>query len=205
MKAINRRATPKNIIRILIILIMAFGVTLVGCEGPQGPQGEQGLQGEQGSQGPEGNANVIYSNWLDADWNYVDEADRKIMRVQIDQIDYNDLRNNTLVMVYVRNYGESSIYPLPGSGRWDEDEILYSFRFGDNQEPQKGLLISVESLSASDLDEVVYSAENGTKFRYILVPGSTQAKVPAGFWLNYEAVAEYFGLSKEDAGRISSK
>ncbi len=170
---------------------------IIGCEGPEGPQGSQGEQGPEGPQGPqgeEGTANVIYSDWLDADWNYLDDPQRKVMRIEINQIDYSELRNSTLVMVYVTNFGDSSIYPLPGSGRWNKDEIFYSFRFGDNQDPQEGILISVESLDGTDLREIEYSAEDGTRFRYVLIPGGAPSKMPDGFFKDYEAVKEYFGL-----------
>lgn len=195
---------------LLLSFIVVLGLGLVGCEGPQGPQGERGPQGEegptgeQGPQGPEGNANVIYSNWMDANWNYIDDPQRKIMRVPWEgQIDYSDLRDNTLVMVYVSNFGDSSIYPIPGSGRWPEDQVFYSFRFGDNQTEQRGLLISVESLDGTDLREVEYSAERGTSFRYVLIPGSNEVGSGApGSKLsiditNYREVVDYFGIKDQ--------
>ena len=183
----------------LTVLTVTLTLGTLSCEGPEGPQGPQGPQGEQGEQGPQGetgNANVIYSDWMDANWNYIDEPDRKVMRIIIDQIDYSDLRDNTLMMVYIQNFGDSSIYPLPGSGRWDHDEILYSYRFGDNQDPEEGLLISVQSLDGSELREIEYSAEDGTRFRYVLVPGNIQSKMPDGFFDDYSSVIDYFNLEK---------
>ena len=171
------KVTMKRLIcSIPILLGLIF--TGIACEGPEGPQGAEGPRGEQGPAGPQGpmgedgNANVIYSDWMDADWNYTDEPDRKEMRVEINQIDYNVLRNNTLVVVYVSNYGDSSIYPLPSSGRWPDDEILYTYRFGDNQEDQTGLRISVMSIDGTNLEEVEYSGDRGNAFRYILIPVS---------------------------------
>ena len=187
--------TQRSLFAILILTVL----TTLSCEGPEGPlgpQGEQGPEGPQGPQGEPGTTNVIYSEWLDADWNYIDDSQRKVMRIPIDQIEYFALRDNSLVMVYVTNFGDSSIYPLPGSARWDEEEILYSFRFGDNQDPQEGILISVESLDETDLREIEYSAEDGTRFRYVLIPGGQQAKLPADFFKDYHAVAEYYNLDE---------
>lgn len=193
-------------LRVLYLITMFPLLLLTACEGPEGPQGPEGPIGPQGEQGPEGpqgpagedgeegNANVIYSDWMDANWNYVDESQKKVMRVEIDQLDYNDLRNNTLVLVYVTNFGDSTVYPLPGSGRWSPQAILYSFGFGSNIDVRRGLRISVESLDGTDLREIEYSADEGTRFRYILVPGGIPAKIQESFFEDYSAVAEYFGI-----------
>lgn len=174
----------------LLTMLVIAGMAGVGCEGPTGPEGPVGPAGEDD--------NVMYSAWMDADWNDIDDKDHKRMQVSINELDYSDLRNDTLVMVYLMPYGSSSIYALPTNGS-GSDNILYSYSFGSNVSGNDGLLISVETKDGTDLDDYYY--RSGNEFRYILIPGSnelsTAAKegdIPVDLE-DYQEVKKYFGIS----------
>lgn len=163
-----------------------------GVAGEQGPEGPQGPAGEDGEDGEDGNANVIYSEWLDADWNEKDDPKEKIMKITIDEISHNDLRNNTLVMMYLRQFGTSSIYVMPSAGRWSN--TWYSYTFGNNVAGFDGIRVQLKTTDGADLTEMQHAGFRGNRFRYILIPGGEQAKMRAGFFDDYEAVKEYYGI-----------
>lgn len=191
---------------------MAFAIILSACSaedgepGPQGPQGEQGEVGAQGEQGPQGlpgadgadgqdgadgNANVIFSNWINADWNSFDTPQTKEMRIPVPEIeDNNELRNNSLVYMYLRQYQRSSSYPMPNSGRWNN--TWYSFTFGDTAPSRYGIMVLLESTDGVDLTEFQFAGSRGNRFRYVVVPENAQsAKLD---YSNYEAVKAFYNL-----------
>src|SRR5690606_16879937 len=69
----------KNLNRLTLLTIIAVFTVFASCKkegpaGPIGPQGEQGVagtdgdKGDKGDKGDIGTANVIYSDWLGADF-----------------------------------------------------------------------------------------------------------------------------------------
>ncbi len=180
----------------------------IGPQGPQGepgatgPQGEQGLQGEQGpagvdgqngqdgTDGEDGTANIIFSEWMRADWNDVDTAQLKTMHVPITEISSDELRRRTLVYMYLGQFGSNSRYPMPGKGRWSN--TWYSFSFGSTTPGFEGIIIRLESTNGVDLTEFQYSGDRGNIFRYILIPESAQAGKLN--YSDYEAVKAFYNL-----------
>lgn len=188
-------------INFTLITILITTLSIIACNGPTGPQGEPGVTGEQGPQGPQGpagedgedgKANVIYSEWMDANWNEKDDPKEKIMKITIEEISHNELRNNTIVMMYLQQFGTSSIYVMPSAGRWNN--AWYSYTFGNNVTGFDGIRVQLETTDGADLTEHQYAGFRGNRFRYILLPGGEQSKMPSGFFDNYEAVKEHYGI-----------
>ncbi len=192
-----------NILGLLIAITLFLSCSAEdgedGAIGPQGPQGEQGLQGEQGPQGEqgvqgatgqEGNANVIYSDWIVPDWNSLDLPRVKEMRIPITEITNTELRSKTLIYMYLQQWGTSSIYPMPTSGRWSN--VYYSFTFGANSIGSDGILIGLRSTDGVDLTELQYSGSRNNSFRYVIIPESAQSgKLD---YTDYEAVKAFYNL-----------
>lgn len=112
------------------------------------------------------------------------------MQIDVNEIDLYDLRNNTLVYVYFRQFGTSSIYAMNSSGRWTNVE--YEFTFGDNSACCQGILIRLTTTDGTDLTEYQYSGSRGNRFRYVLVPANAStAKLN---FSNYEAVKAFYNL-----------
>lgn len=193
-------------IRLNFKILLAIGVlVLVACSaedgetGPQGPQGipgidgqngADGIDGEDGADGQDGNANVIFSNWINADWNVQDDPRAKTMNMLITEVDNIELRNKTLVFVYLQQWGTSSIYPMPNAGRWSN--TLYSYTFGNNGITLNGITVTLVSTDGVDLTEFQYSGSRGNRFRYVLIPESAQSgKLD---YYNYEAVKAFYNL-----------
>ena len=90
---------------VIIILACSAEDGTDGAIGPQGEQGTPGIDGQDGTDGQDGadgadgedgNANVIFSNWIDADWNVQDDPRAKSMNLLITEIDNIELRNKNL-------------------------------------------------------------------------------------------------------------
>jgi len=194
MKIMNR------IFSYSIILIFSIGIIscsgsdgIDGAIGPQGPAGTNGQNGADGQNGVDGNANVIASSWLDADWNLTDDPTIKVMRIPITEVSQFDLSNNTLVMVYFKQYGTSSIYTMPSAGRWTN--TWYSFTFGDNSLNYDGIIITLKSTDGIALTEYQATAFRGNKFRYILIPTNTDSGKSSIDYSNYNEVIKQYELS----------
>ncbi|WP_282161273.1 hypothetical protein [Ulvibacterium marinum] len=195
----------KNFIEISKLLALVVLVAITGCSaedgaiGPQGPQGIQGEQGtpgtdgqdgEDGEDGEDGNASVIFSDWIDPDWNIRDDARVKEMRIPISEVSNAELRDKTLVYMYLRQWGTPSIYPMPGRGRWSN--ILYEFTFGATAPGADGILVRLSATVPEDLIDLQYAASRGNRFRYVLIPESSQSgKLD---YTDYDAVKTFYNL-----------
>lgn len=184
-------------------IILIFSISLIACSGSDGKDGIDGTDGVDGAVGPQGpagqngmdgNANAIASGWLDADWNLTDNTTFKEMHVPITDISNNDLRDKTLVVVYLKQYGTSSIYTMPSAGRWSN--AWYSFSFGKNTTGRDGLVITLESTDGAVLTDLQFSAVKGNQFRYLLIPANTASTGKSAIdYSNYKDVKKYYDLS----------
>lgn len=177
------------------ILVVCFAISACeGSEGPTGPQGPQGIQGPegtqgiQGPQGEEGTANVIYSDWLDLDWNLVDEPDFKVMIIE-DENTSGDFRDSgALIMYYkiVDSEGTTGIFLMPVI----DTQTRFDYFLVVNEEAGiDGMAVRYYRDSGSDpLPEL------DGQIRYILLPGGIPAKMQSNFFNDYAAVREYFGI-----------
>lgn len=168
-----------------------------GEQGPQGEQGEQGEQGPQGEQGEPGTANVMYSEWIDQDWNFTDGTNFKTMLV--DDVNLNDsfLENGGIVLGFFR-FQENVPFPLPYQNFTSNNiRTFYAVHFSDGG----NVRFSIQSTDGTDLttDEV-----NGTgpgvnaQFKYVLIPGGTPitaAKSPVQWeQLSYKEVCKKLNI-----------
>jgi hypothetical protein len=193
----------KNYFMIFIGLLFA-GVMLAGtaCEGPEGPEGDPGPQGEQGEPGPqgpqgeEGTANVIYSDWItfsSEEWSEPHSffgQTRRDYEVDVDEMSEEIIYEGT-VMVYVRfSPIPDKIMPLPLIGpitTGSEDQSL-----GFELSPGS-LNMFIHNLISRDEDPGVIT--DGNEFRYIIIPGGTQAaKSHPLDYDDYDAVVRYYGI-----------
>lgn len=177
----KRISTIHHLSYLLLSFMLVLGLGMMGCEGPQGPQGEQGQQGEQGpqgDQGPEGTANVMYSDWLPLDWD-ANTSTFKEMYIDAPEITEEFLESGT-ILCFVRN-SVDQVYSVPMSSR----NFSWYF-FTRNQRL---------TLAARRIDGTTGAISTEfAEVRYVLIPGGTPVKLPAGFWKDYESVAEYYGF-----------
>lgn len=162
-----------------------------GEEGPQGPQGSQGVQGPQGEQGEPG-ANIIYSEWMDPDWNDTDNPRFKRMSFSPPDMNKNIWDTGHIYMYWKTNNGTT--YALPYTSFNSSGNPLISRTFFIRS--ASTLYVQIQKYQ-SDLATNEYSGGIYNKIRYILVPGEIAASgkkaVPVDF-NDYEAVKAYYNI-----------
>lgn len=189
----------KNIqVKYIFCFILAIALAgFVSCKGPTGPQGEQGLQGEQGQQGPqgeEGTANVIYSEWLDIEWNGADDDDYKRMDIVEPMITEEFMNRGTVLMyLYISGGNSALVFALPLTTATGQTLAFF-------MRPE-GFSVGLPGTFPEEAGLSFYTEREGglatgglNMIRYVLIPEGVPAKMSAGFWEDYEAVTKYFGI-----------
>jgi hypothetical protein len=148
-----------------------------------------------------GTANIIYSVWIDANWNITDNATTKRMKIPVNQLTNNNLRDKSIVLLYLRQYGTSSIYPMPSAGRWSN--TFYSYTFGNNlTDFTQAILVELVSTNGAGLTEYQATAFRGNRFRYVIIPFNSVIEAETGKtgvpgnidFSNYNEVREVYGI-----------
>ncbi len=138
-----------------------------GPAGPAGPQGAQGDQGPQGEQGDPGTANVIYSDWIDS------EFDANIIATgssfDIDAPDMTqEIIDSGVIMVFGRNIpviGTPDVFQLP--------HVSNDNRYFFSAEDAEQLRITVSSTEGASVGTTFFE-----DYRYVLIPGGQPATNP---------------------------
>lgn len=164
-----------------------------GADGAQGPAGAKGDKGDKGDPGAVGTANVIYSDWL----NIVYEPDTVHLAGGIidtigwySGIDVPKLSKTLLatgdVKVYVNlnNATDPVIAPLP-----------YVDNYGGNIRYIAYEKV-IEFYATIDAGTYTDAGAKYQQYRYVLIPGGTQARTATGSvdWNNYKSVQAFLGL-----------
>lgn len=176
--------SPKALLSGLFVMFM-ISCGKDGAEGPAGPAGPAGPQGDAGTA-------VIYSAWLDVPFkpDTVHKAGGSIDTIGYYAIiDAPKLTTSLLSTADVKVYINASdasdpvIYPLP-----------ITFNSGLTIE-SRAYTKNIELYANSDLTTYTRNGKKYQQFRYMIVPGNTQARMAAPVnWSNYAEVKEYLGL-----------
>jgi hypothetical protein len=158
---------------VTIVMIITLAACSDGDPGPAGPQGQQGIVGEKGAQGPEGEkgdpgtANVIYSEWLDLEWNGINDPDYKTMRIQEPMITSEFVEKGGVSLFFIRAVNEdiTIVIPIP-------------YQFGNvNLFSATQIISGVTTLGlialSQDGSPISEDQFAGLKVRYVLIPGGT--------------------------------
>lgn len=175
-----------------------------GEAGPQGEAGADGADGAQGEQGEPGTANVIYSGWIDS------EFDNNIITISASftinaPLITDDIINEGVILVFGRSTpapvtNDTDVFPLPivfGAAR----QQSYYFR----AEQAGELVITVAANEEGEAVGVPFFGE----YRYILIPGEEPAgttivigttgskQEPLDYSkMSYEEVIEFFNIEE---------
>lgn len=116
-----------------------------------------------------GMPDILYSSWIDANWNQSNTSTSKSMLIPVTQLTNSQLRNNSVVIVYLSQYGTGQIYQMPSQGRWSN--TAYSFTFGSAAAGfSQKIFIRLKSTNGADLTELQYAGFRGNRFRYVIIP-----------------------------------
>lgn len=166
------------------------GIALRGVQGPKGDKGDTGARGPQGERGPKGDqgdpgtANVIYSEWIKADWNTVNA---RLRTFTINGIHALQDASKSSVHVYMRFGVETAHYALPYTEFWNDGNISTNYTFGTSYIDMR---VVGEGM---DINPFRY---NEIYYRYVVVPGGLAAAAQAaGVALDkLEAVSQAFDI-----------
>lgn len=156
---------------------------LVAYKSPAGPQGPPG---ERGPQGEDGNANIMYSDWMDMEWDEASTNVTKQLVIPESRITERFLNDGGIVLMFMRlevNTGGMLIYSLPHiSGN-------FHYRFITSAVQDIGgitfALISIDGTTA--IPDYLWEDH---QIRYVLVPGSVNLRAKGLDWQDYEQVVQ---------------
>ncbi|MGX1929373.1 sterol desaturase family protein [Flagellimonas sp. 2504JD4-2] len=202
-KKVKREAVQhvKKVVGLLLFISISIGCSKDEIEGPQGPVGEQGLQGEQGTQGEpgqdgadgkDGNAEVMYSNWISANFTGT-SASTKYMNIDFPSNVPRafSIKSTHVILVYFSGFGDSSTYLLP---ILDFRGAQFTYGFGSGSASVGDILIKAKAHSG-DLNEYQISPARGNKFRYVIIPPTINISGKSSLdYGNYEEVKAFYNI-----------
>lgn len=155
-----------------------------GDPGATGANGTNGATGEKGDKGDPGTANVIYSGWFTpnvGDWQKVSEINYTytIGEGKITQ----DIVDRGVVLAYSRQNANSASFLLPLT--LTTVSSISNYNVGMSME--KVIINFLELLEPSG------KPANNLQFRYVIIPGSIQARANLDY-TDFNAVARAFGI-----------
>ena len=171
-------------------LIVIFALVLLtacskekGDAGPAGPAGGDGPAGPVGPAGPTGTANVIYSDWIDVDFEPNTDSSNWSATIPVAGLTP-EMLNQGEIKVYI-NFNTAAdpvVFPLP---YFDGAVIINPVFFTD----------TIALVSTVDAGTIEDTGDKFFQYRYVLIPGGQLAAVPANVNLdNYADVKKYFRL-----------
>lgn len=157
----------------------------------------------------QGTANVMYTPWFEPDWNQVDEARHKRLRITEFKLTP-EFKAGGVILVYHRDIpspGNLQDTLLPNIVYFVDGEVARVYRF---EVIGNGIYIEVVAYT-QDLDPDDYDGEHN-RFRYVLIPGSEEILSSEAhgstFSVNfkdYEEVKKYFGIKKQEESKHISQ
>lgn len=142
----------------------------------------------QGPPGDDGNANIIYSDWLDISWNIVDNPGIKMMSIEEPLLTEDFIDGGGVIIMYIKIDLEDGyvIYQIPHiSGN---DHLFFGFVniSGSRVELEFGVEAIDSSKPVADYQH--------DQVRYILIPAGMPAKISPEFLDDFVAYQHFSGL-----------
>lgn len=194
----------KNILKksklVFITLLIAFTYSCSsedGADGINGTDGTNGIDGQDGLQGEPGTVNVLYSDWMDQDFNFLDFPTFKSMLVDDTNINNDFLNNGGIVLGFFR-FQDNVPFQLPHQD-FNRNNIrtITPVHFSDRGEVR----FTIESTDETDLTDDEINGVGGSinaQYKYVLIPGGTKITSSRSSieWekLSYYEVCDYLGI-----------
>lgn len=192
----------KTVLFVVCSFLLATTLLISSCAkegpvGPQGPAGPTGAQGPTGATGPAGlpgapgapgAANIVYSNWLNVEYDpAVPDSSIWIAEIPAPKL-VDSILNRGVVKVYYNAGSDSAnsqfVISLPVYEPFLIGAIVntyYSFQ-------------AITLISTADLSSFVNNGNRYSQYRYVLIPGGMPARGSKTIdWNNYKEVKQYLG------------
>jgi len=176
-----KKVSTTFLIAIAMISLSACGD---GDPGPVGPQGEQGIVGEKGDAGT---ANVIYSEWMDIDWNSANDPNYKTMSIPEPMITTDFLEKGGVSLFFLRvvSGDVTLVVPIP----YQQGDVYLT------SVAQIKAGVSAVGVMAMTHDGSPFSEDlfEGVEIRYVLIPGGTLTAGGRASY-SYEALRDLYNI-----------
>ena len=158
-----------------IATILVFGMAIMSCSkdgepGKDGANGTNGIAGTNGTNGQTGTANVMYSNWINQNWNFTDVPKYKEMRIVDNRISTTFLNNGGIVLGFFR-FQENVVFQLPYTSTSQNNiRAFYPVFFATNGE----IRFAINSTDGTDLENIELTggaSSFNAQYKYVLIPG----------------------------------
>lgn len=161
-----------------------------GVTGPRGAAGPKGEKGDKGDRGPTGTANVIYSDWMDVEWEYEGDRLTNVMIFHDKHITRSMIDKGVIIMYLgIENiYGIRYVYTLP----WESGNERFTFGASQGGSDDGVLALDVESIDGT----TPIGDPGGYQVRYVLIPGGVYDPfaTPLRKANDYHALCTYYGI-----------
>ena len=130
-----------------------------GADGADGADGTDGADGAQGEQGETGTANVIFSDWIDSEFETNIASSAAGIDLEAESLTQEIIDQGT-VLVYGRNIvlPSNEIFPLP--------QIISNDNHGFRISEVGSIRLTIVSLSGGAIGSRIFE-----DYRYVLIPG----------------------------------
>lgn len=168
-----------------------------GRDGADGQDGADGTNGQNGADGKDGNAEVLYSDWIPANFSG-SSTTSKLIKISFPPVIPRASRidNTHIVLVYFIRHGDGNAYLLPVLGFRGAQ---FTYGFGRANTGSEDIDIYAKSTSSNALSELAISPVRGNKFRYVIIPPNLKigAKSKRSDFkkMTYEEDMDDFGLT----------
>ena len=161
----------KTFLKIATILVISLTTLSCSKEGAAGKDGSNGTNGTNGTNGQTGTANVIYSNWINQNWNSSDLPTSKWMSIPEARITSTFFDNGGSILMFYR-FQTSTIYPMPyQETNWKVIRKFVVFVPGF-------ISARLESTAPQPIPNDANTYTEGLtvpQFKYVLIPGGVPA------------------------------
>lgn len=131
---------------------------------------DDGKDGQQGPQGPAGTANIMYSNWINQNWNMDDASTFKQMRVTDSHITDAFLAEGGVVLGFFR-FQENVPFALPHQDFTNKNiRESYPVHFASNGE-MRFVIQSTDGTALTTAEVNGSGTGINPQYKYILIPG----------------------------------
>jgi hypothetical protein len=126
--------------------------------------------GKDGEQGPSGTANVMYSDWINQDWNFTNDTYTKSMGINEPKANNDFFNNGGIVLGYFRVYG-NTIYPLAYEDNSFKNLRKMYVAYFESQGSIRFIMESTDGTALTNVEVNGSTSDYNPQFKYVLIPG----------------------------------
>jgi hypothetical protein len=177
----------KNLSKVLLMAISIFSMSIISSCSKDGVDGASGKDGVNGTNGQTGTANVIYSQWINQNWNTENGLFLKVMDVTEPRIT-TQIINNGYVLGFWKFSNQAVVYSLPIIFNDDSRNIRREMFYFQDRVRFTAARFNI-SLVMSDLWLNGDVSSGIPQYRYIIVPGGVSTSGRSATKTNYSKMS----------------